>query len=590
MFNKLLLRQLQKHLGGIDKIPADYIPVFKAISDSYDYYEKDRNMISRSMELSSNEMIELNHKMREAKVLAEESVKTKEQFLANMSHEIRTPMSAIIGFTNLVLETKLSDKQAEYLDTINYSAKNLLSIINDILYFSKMKSGKLILKDVNFDLSRFISSMVKMFQLEADKKNIELICVIDPAIPIHLIGDTVRLNQILTNLFSNAIKFTESGHVRLDIKLLNKKDTSNIIEFSVEDTGIGISGDKLESVFESFTQAYNDSTRKYGGTGLGLAIVKALVELYGGQIRAVNNKGGQGTTFVFTLSLKDGLVNSQNEKEGEGQKKQQEKCRNLNGVRVLIAEDNKSIQQLTMAVLNQMGCEVELAENGREAIEKLKNAVYDIILMDIQMPEMDGYEATRYIRTELDIKMNKIPIIAMTAHALNDDGAKCILAGMNDYISKPFEKEVLYKKINELVTIEKRSLPDQLATENSAFPIQSETEKDTLDLTYLKNILGDSNDFLLDVLDMLNKEFPIMTENLRVSGIDKNWKQLRQDAHKMKSSVMMLNKPHLMALLESIEKYAGEESQLESLPELVKQATFLNYLVIVQLKAELDKL
>jgi PAS domain S-box-containing protein len=533
------------------------------------------------------ERVRMEEEMRQARQLAEESVKTKEQFLANMSHEIRTPMSAIIGFTNLILETKLDKDQKDYLDTINYSARNLLSIINDILDFSKIKSGKLILEEANFDLSKVVNSLAGIFRLETNKKKIDLICTIDPAVPLLLKGDSVRLNQILMNLVSNAVKFTDSGYIKLEVKLSSRNNDHSRIEFSVEDSGIGIPADKLESVFESFTQASSDTTRKYGGTGLGLAIVKDLVEIHGGEIKAVRN-AGPGTRFSFTVPLKDGVPVSKNENAYETGKSEEGKYRNLKGARILIAEDNKINQQLAKVVLHKMGCEVDIAENGREAIEKLEGSRYDIILMDIQMPELDGYEATRYIRTLPDAAINKIPIIAMTAHALNDEGAKCIQAGMNDYISKPFEKEILYSKISDhLQRAAKPSPQPELdktpGSEN--FPAEQE-----LNLAYLKEVLGDSDEALLEVLLVMDKEFPGMTENIKIAGSTENWKQLKEDAHKMKSSVMMLGMPQFESLIQCIERYAYEESHLDTLPGLVKQAVSLCHSVIAQVKAELEKL
>jgi PAS domain S-box-containing protein len=530
------------------------------------------------------ERIKMEEEMRAAKLLAEESVKIKEQFLANMSHEIRTPMSAIIGFTRLILETKLSDEQKEYLDTINYSARNLLSIINDILDFSKIKSGKLTLEEADFDLSKVINPLVHIFQPEADKKNIQLICTIDPAIPSRLKGDSVRLNQILMNLFSNAIKFTETGSIKLNVEMCDKKGELNNLRFSVEDTGIGIPENKLESVFESFTQASSDTTRKYGGTGLGLAIVKDLVELHGGQIKAVRNSGS-GTKFVFNLLLKSSVLGSQNNEENKEGKTEQGKYQDLKGARILLAEDNKFNQLLAKKVLEKMGCEVDIAENGKEAVEKLKVSVYNIVLMDIQMPEMDGYEATRYIRTQLNGEINKIPIIAMTAHALSDEGSKCILAGMNDYISKPFEPEVLFSKIIHLIT-----KTEQAVSGGQEIKSAEAADKDILDLAYLKSILGDGDDVLLEVLNTLYTELPVQTENLKKSTIDKNWKQMGLDAHKMRSCIMMIGMPHFLSMVETIEKNANNSIDLNTLPALAEQTIAKSYLTILKVKMEIDKL
>jgi len=551
--------------------------------NNYLYEEsKHENYVIGSIQ-DITERVKMEEQMREAKLLAEESVKIKEQFLANMSHEIRTPMSAIIGFTRLILETKLSDEQKEYLDTINYSARNLLCIINDILDFSKIKSGRLTLEEADFDLLAALKSVVSIFQPEADKKNIRLICEVDPAISSRVKGDSVRLNQILMNLFSNAIKFTETGHIKLKVEMCGTENNRSNIRFSVEDTGIGIPEDKLESVFESFTQASSDTTRKYGGTGLGLAIVKDLVELHGGKIKASRNPGN-GTTFGFNLFLKDSSTEVQTNAEPAAENKGQGKYVDLKGVKILLAEDNKFNQLLAKRVLDKMGCEVEIAENGREAVEKLKIGTYNIVLMDIQMPEMDGYAATRYIRTTLGGEAAKVPIMAMTAHALNDEGSKCILAGMNDYISKPFEPDVLFSKI--IALINKSGQTPSLTVEDHAV----KTEKQGLDLAYLKQVLGDSDEVLLEVLTTLHEELPIQTENLKISANAENWKQVAQDAHKMRSCVMMIGMPHFLSLVETIEKNGNEGIDLAGIRILVEETVSISNSTVLDVRAELEKL
>lgn len=519
--------------------------------------------------------IKMEEELRSAKMLAEESVKTKEQFLANMSHEIRTPMSAIIGFTNLIADTKLSEEQKEYIDTINYSARNLLTIINDILDFSKIKSGKLTLEEVSIDLTKLIHSIFSTFEPEANKKGIILIRNVEKDVPLFLKGDSVRLNQILMNLFSNAIKFTETGHIKLDIKACGKSNDAHLLEFSVQDTGIGIPANKLQSVFESFTQASSDTTRKYGGTGLGLAIVKDLVEMQGGRIKAENNQG-PGTTFTFTISLKEEQI-KQTDKMETG-KNGAEKHQGLQDVTILLTEDNKFNQLLAKRVLDKMGCIVDIAENGREAVEKIKTRTYDVVLMDIQMPEMDGYEATRFIRTQMEGPASKIPIMAMTAHALNDEGSKCILAGMNDYISKPFEPDVLHSKILGLLSLNKSSQPEIPAHPGEA-----------LDLAYLRSVLGDSDDCLKEVLTILCGELPLMTEDLKTAGVQKNWARAAGEAHKMKSSIMTINMNGFSAVLRDIETHGKEGTNEVVLTELIREAAGMSDNVILQIKAYLNQ-
>lgn len=378
-----------------------------------------------------------------AKKELEESMKVKAQFMANMSHEIRTPMNAVIGFTELLLKTELSQEQKQYIEAVKTSGKNLLVIINDILDFSKIESGKLEFENIKFSLSQVISTVTELMLAKAGEKNIRLSTKIDQKIPDQLIGDPTRLNQILLNLVGNAIKFTNQGEVKITIELLSEATNVEELKFSVTDTGIGIPEDKLKSLFKAFTQVSNETTRKYGGTGLGLAIAKQLVEMQNGSI-SVKSKVAEGSTFSFILKFK------KNEKPESGSNKVVAKLdfKKLEGSTVLLVEDNLLNQILAKKVLTDWKLKVEVAENGLVAIDKLKKNNFDLILMDIQMPEMDGYDATKYIREKLTSPKSETPIIAMTAHALAGEAEKCIKAGMDDYISKPFDTQALYLKID----------------------------------------------------------------------------------------------------------------------------------------------
>ena len=378
-----------------------------------------------------------------SRCVAEESMLIKEKFLANMSHEIRTPMNAIIGFTRLLMEDELSQKQKEYINAIRFSGENLLVIINDILDFSKIQSGKMLIEEIGFSLIDVLNPIVRIFAIKANEKGLEFIFESDVPNP-NLVGDPVRLNQVLNNLIDNAIKFADQGFVKLSVNQLTGDDKNLTIEFKVEDTGIGIPENKVESVFESFTQASSDTTRKFGGTGLGLTIVKSIVEMQNGTIAAesVLNKGS-----VFTIILPYKVSSAVIKKEIVVE----ESFIDLNEIRVLMMEDNQLNQLLTKTVLTNAGCKIDIAENGLIGIEMLKESEYDIILMDIQMPEMDGYETTHYIRTKIKGSVSEIPIIALTADALSTESAKCAEVGMNDYISKPYKREDLYNKIFKLV-------------------------------------------------------------------------------------------------------------------------------------------
>lgn len=380
-----------------------------------------------------------------AKELAEQSQKVKEQFLANMSHEIRTPMNAIIGMTEILEETSLGKEQKECADVIKLSAVNLLSIINDILDFSKIESGKITFEKEPLELKKVLEGIVQTLHFTVNKKSISLSYSVSDTVPPVIIGDVVRLRQILLNLCGNAIKFTERGGVWIDVRLKEQKNEEYTILFTVSDTGVGIPEDKLQSIFESFVQASADTTRKYGGTGLGLAITKELVELQGGTI-FVKSKQNEGSQFLFTLTfetIKAGQLQVSDKKEYI--------YAGLKGIKVLLAEDNSMNQILAKKILNKWDLTFDIASNGKIAIEKLYCNDYDIILMDMHMPEMDGYQTAKYIRKEMLPPKSGTPIIAITANALVGEEDKCLAAGMNGYISKPLDKEKLYQKMLELL-------------------------------------------------------------------------------------------------------------------------------------------
>lgn len=381
-----------------------------------------------------------------AKEAALDSEKAKEHFLANMSHEIRTPMNSIVGFTDLLLQESLSAKQREYLDAIKWSSENLLGIINDILDFSKIESGKIELEKTDVDLRHLTGSCAKSFGLNQITDGVELNVCIDPSVPKHLEGDSVRINQILTNLISNSLKFTERGEVRLEIKEKSMDGDLHEIMFVVSDTGIGIPADKLDTIFETFTQATSDTTRKYGGTGLGLPIVKKLVELYDGEI-TVQSQEGVGSRFEFALKL------SKREESNVVQQAELhlEQIKNVN---LLVVEDHPLNQLLIKATLKGQNINFDIANNGKEAIDMLNEKAYDLILMDIHMPEMGGIKATQIIRSVFSEPKKNTPIIAMTASAIRSDLEACLKTGMNDYIPKPFKAEELFSKILKWVHLE----------------------------------------------------------------------------------------------------------------------------------------
>ena len=410
-------------------------------------YEVTAHVIAKNELVASQKNAELKSQV------AENAVKAKQQFLSNMSHEIRTPMNSIIGFTNVILKTKLSDAQKEYINAIKVSGESLIVLINDILDLARVDSGKMTFEHVPFYLFSSVSDMLHLFETKIQEKNLQLVKRYDTNIPTLVVGDQLRLRQIILNLMSNAVKFTATGKISIGIKMLQEDKENVSVRFSIADTGIGIPEKDLGHIFDAFQQVALETNRLYGGSGLGLAIVKQLVEQQGGTVK-VKSKEGIGSTFTFTLSFKKAKVNHLAGSPGNMKKIGQKKLTGKNTVaiaNVLVAEDIALNQLLIKIILEGFGFETTIAANGKIAIEYLQKNKYDIILMDLQMPEMGGYEATAFIRNELK---STIPIIALTADVTAVDVEKCIAMGMNDYISKPINEELLYSKIMDCLKID----------------------------------------------------------------------------------------------------------------------------------------
>jgi len=404
-------------------------------------YDDEKNIIGvTAISTDQTDHILAEQNLIKAKMMAEETAQLKQEFLANMSHEIRTPMNAIIGFTNILMESEIGPTQKEYVSSIKTSGESLLVLINDILDFSKIEAGKMSIEQVPFNLKKLLSDLEKTYSFKAEEKGLSLNVKSLGSWPENLIGDPVRINQVLVNLVGNAIKFTEKGEVNIFIQAEKEVDKNIDLIFRVQDTGVGIPQEKIGSIFESFTQVSGNYTRKVGGTGLGLAIVKNLVGLMHGEIRLMSEPG-EGSEFAVKLPLGIAKVQLPVNAENSDDQGNAEALKNL---RVLVVEDNTLNQKLALHILGQLDVDSDLASNGIEAIEKIKAKPFDLILMDIQMPEMDGLTATSIIRNELN---NEVPIIALTAHAMKEEIEKCMKAGMNDHVTKPFKKELLIEKM-----------------------------------------------------------------------------------------------------------------------------------------------
>ena len=444
--------------GAVDYMIKPLIPeILKAkVAVFMDLYIKNHELLVQREEMKTlygdataqkritTELTEAKSKAETATRIAKDAVKAKQQFLSNMSHEIRTPMNAIIGFTKVLLKTDLTEKQKEYLQAIKTGGDSMIVLINDILDLAKVNEGKMIFVQTSFKMESSIAAMLHLFDTNIQEKNLELVKEYDNRIPEVLLGDSVRLHQIILNLLSNAVKFTSKGKITIRVHLVHEDVEKVTIEFSVTDTGIGIKENQIEKIFENFEQANDSTSSLYGGTGLGLAIVKQLVEAQDGTI-SIKSKIGEGSTFSFTLGFQktETKVSSGIEVLNSNQEDMDTK-----NIKILVVEDIKLNQLLMRTILDDYGFEYDIAANGKIAIEKLKTKSYDIILMDLQMPEMNGFEATEYIRTKMN---SQIPIIALSADVTTVDVEKCIAIGMNDYLSKPIDEKVLYSKLVKII-------------------------------------------------------------------------------------------------------------------------------------------
>lgn len=519
--------------------------------------------------------------LRKAKEIAERSTQMKEMFLANVSHEMRTPMNGILGLTNILLRTPLNKEQSNYLASIKESSQHLLGIINDILEISSLKEEKINLAEKEINLPELIRNLVNIINFKIEEKNLTLEVDIAENVDKIILGDSLRLQQILTNLVGNSVKFTEEGFVKIAVNKIREKAGIVYLEFKISDSGIGISQDKIEIIFETFTRVFDTKKNTFGGTGLGLAITKQLVQLHGGEIY-VESKLGEGSTFTCEIPFKkaqaklDTTIIKEEEKFSLNIKRD---------VQILLVEDHKLNQIVAQKTLEKefANVVVTIAENGQVAIDKLRDNDYDLILMDLQMPVMDGYEATKYIREQMPEKKAKTIIFAMTAHAHVAQDEKFKEYGMNDCVLKPFEPKQLFSKIAYYIN-QNNILPKNENMYNNTLP------KVEIDLSYMDLMADGDKDMKKVMLELLFEE-PIqdiqsMYEMVRNNDYD----AIKKVSHKMKSTLAFVGNNKLTETNKKIESIAKSEDNVDQLPDLVETLDKLYQVILIQLKAEHKKL
>ena len=610
----LLKRQVKKYLNLQGEIPEHLFNFLKSINQSYSLYDSNRELVDRAMKLSGEELFEKNamlfeeaarqralinnikeairtispekeindddilrigeiltntvnerkefeKQIEESRQKAEESLETRKLFLANISHEIRTPISAISGMSGILADTEISETQKQYVKAIQSSSKSLMVIVNDILDMSKLESGKFSAEFIPFDLRAILDPLYTTYLLRTDEKGIAFSVDYPSDMPKWLFGDPTRLGQILNNLISNAIKFTDKGKVTLKITF-DKKGKHNEFCFSVTDTGIGIDQEKLKTIFEFFSQEDNTITRRFGGTGLGLAISKSISELLGGEI-IVESEKNVGSTFKFCLTMPEASEQLKNETAIVRT--------DLKGKNVLIVEDNELNRFLAVTILKKWNANIHIAENGEEAVKAVSSLDIDIVLMDIQMPVMDGVAAAIAIRSELK---SNVPIIALTANALESEKEKCWQAGMNEYITKPYNPEFLREKIIFLTEHNSKS---------------EEPNSENISLDNLQTLMNGSKEQMIRMtqvfLDQIEKHFNELKFALNENDLD----EITAVTHKLKSSFQLFGLNKTGILLERIEQRAKTLNSHELNSELqiiLNMQPRLTYLV----KKELNQL
>lgn len=514
--------------------------------------------------------ISTENELKKSKELAEEGLKTKSEFLSSMSHEIRTPMNGIIGFTDLMLQDETNLEKVEKLELVKYSATNLLKIINEILDFSKIEAGKMHFESAAFNLCEQVQDFVKLQEITHQQKDIKFILVLAQDIPAFITGDKFRLNQIILNLVSNAVKFTEKGHIKITVYPIEQTESNVTLNFEIEDTGIGIAPNKLQTIFESFTQETQSTTRQYGGTGLGLSITKQMIELQGGSISAKSIQG-VGSTFTISIPFR---VSTYEEIFNIPKKIQPttKSYRHLKGHKILLVEDNILNQKLAEHIFKKWDITYKIANNGMRAIKMLEKEEFACILMDLHMPVINGIDATKIIRNvNSDVINHQTPIIALTADAFEETRVLTSEAGMNYFLSKPFSQDSLLEALLKAVlntTVDKVKIKRNINPQREETTVQ--VKEKLINLNVIKELIGDDNESIMELLNEYIENAPKDYEDLITSLSQTELHKIQSSAHKIKSTFNTFGIKLLAERAKEIEFGAKEGISLERLNELGK--------------------
>jgi len=554
----IALRYLEYGIASVmlTLLMAEMFFLFRPAIRTMRFYKKKVTLINQELQASNTQLLlgktKLKRYVKElrkqetalklAKQKAENASQKKGQFLATMTHEIRTPLHAVTGIAHLLLRENPKPEQLEYLEMLRFSADNLMVLINDILDFNKIEAGKIELEETTFNLTDLIQGIQQSLTYKAKEKGIKLDLAIEGDIPPYLIGDPARVSQVLNNLVGNAIKFTEKGGVSIRVAVIEKNEKFINLGFEVADSGIGIPKDKLHSIFDSFTQAALDTTRKFGGSGLGLTITKELLRLMGSEI-TVNSEKGEGTVFGFNLQLEKGEI-PKNEVEPPLQIEQLKSYKR--SIRLLLVEDNEINRAIAGKILRNWDIEIEYAENGLVALEKLKNKQYDIILMDLQMPQMDGFETANYIRSQDDVYYQSLPIIALTASATTEAKNRVRDCGMDGFITKPFKPDELFETIV------------------SHLDIDLEVQENITEQYHLKDKIeqfceGDQG-FRRQLTELYIQAFHELKYEYKEALEQKDAKKISFVIHKHATTITLLELPHLLSEMERGRKLINTHS------------------------------